>query len=101
MDFFNHQLDRAESRYLVTGWTHTGAPVAEWLQEPPARETKDLTTAAMQARNGAMKLAQADAGDEGRENAQGLLRGLGEAMTAAADALAQDMGIGDAAEYGG
>ncbi|BAC73234.1 hypothetical protein AQJ43_23710 [Streptomyces avermitilis] len=61
MDFFNHQLDRAESRYLVTGWTHTGAPVAEWLQEPPARETKDLTSAATQALDRALKLAQFDA----------------------------------------
>ncbi|MFD0210823.1 hypothetical protein ACFVH9_17220 [Streptomyces hirsutus] len=96
MDFFNRQLDRAESRYLVHGWSHTGESVAEWLQQPPARETKDLTSAATQALDRALKLAQFDAGDTGRENAKGLLRTLGEAMTAAS----RELGVDDADEYG-
>ncbi|MFG2380572.1 hypothetical protein [Streptomyces avermitilis] len=101
LDLAETAIGRAQNRYLVHGFSHTGESVAEWLSEPPAKETKDLTLAASSALGTALKLAQADAGDEGRENAQGLLRGLGDAMTAAADALAQDMGIGDAAEYGG
>jgi hypothetical protein len=62
----------------------------------PAKETKDLTLAASSALTSALKLAQVDAGDEGRENAQGLLRTLGEAMTAAA----RELGGDDADEYG-
>lgn len=97
MDHFNRQLDRAQGRYRLTGFDHLGTFVSQYVSEPPARETKDLTAAAVQALTAAEKLT----GDTGREEAQGLLRGLGDAMTAAADALAQDMGIGDAAEYGG
>ncbi|MET8185715.1 hypothetical protein ABZV15_07945 [Streptomyces sp. NPDC005246] len=97
MDHFFHQMERARSRYLLTTFDHVGTFVAESVPEPPARETKDLTSAAVQALTAAEKLT----GDNGREQAQGLLRGLGEAMTAAADAIAQDMGIDDAAEYGG
>ncbi|PPS71992.1 MULTISPECIES: hypothetical protein [Streptomyces] len=66
MDFFNRQLDRAQSRYLVHGFSHTGESVAEWLQEPPARETKDLTAAATQALDRALKLAQFDAEHDGK-----------------------------------
>jgi IS30 family transposase len=71
LDLAERAIDRAQSRYLMTGWTHTGEAVAEWLQQPPAWETKDLTAAAVQALNGAVKLAQVDAGDEGGENARG------------------------------
>jgi len=100
-DLAERNIRRAQERYLVTGFDHMGEFVAETVPEPPARETKDFTLAASSALTSAVKLAQVDAGDSGREEAQGLLRGLGDAMTAAADALAQDMGIGDAAEYGG
>ncbi|MFJ9353749.1 hypothetical protein [Streptomyces mirabilis] len=100
LDLAEHTMTRARSRYLLHGFSHTGEIVAQLVEEPPAKETKDLTLAASSALTSALKLAQFDAGDEGRDEAQGLLRGLGEAMTAAADALAQDMGIGDAAEYG-
>jgi hypothetical protein len=80
----------------VHGFSHTGESVAEWLQQPPAKETKDLTLAASSALTSALKLAQVDAGDEGRENAQGLLRTLGEAMPTAA----RELGGDDADEYG-
>ncbi|MEV5289929.1 hypothetical protein AB0K64_01655 [Streptomyces sp. NPDC053741] len=96
MDHFNLMLDRAQGQYRLTGFDHVGQFVAQLVPEPPAKETKDLTTAAMQALNGALKLSQVDAGDEGRENAKGLLRTLGEAMTAAA----QELGVTDADEYG-
>lgn len=81
MDFFNHQLDRAQNRYLVHGFSHTGESVVEWLQEPPARETKDLTTAATQALNAALKLAQVDA-ESGIDTAKGALGSLGAVLTA-------------------
>lgn len=100
-DLAELNIQRARGEYLMTGFDHTGILVTELVPEPPAKETKDLTQAASTALTTAVRLAQVDAGDSGRENAQGLLRGLGDAMTAAADALAQDMGIGDAAEYGG
>jgi predicted transcriptional regulator len=61
LDLAERSIERAQSRYLVHGFSHTGESVAEWLQEPPARETKDLTTAATQALNGAVKLAEFDA----------------------------------------
>ncbi|MET9510768.1 hypothetical protein ABZX62_20300 [Streptomyces flavidovirens] len=84
MEHFNRMLDRAQNRYLMHGFSHTGESVAEWLQEPPARETKDLTTAAVQALNAAVKLAQVDAGDSGREEARSMLgklfTGLGEVL---------------------
>jgi DNA-binding transcriptional MerR regulator len=89
-------IERAQSRYMMHGWTHTGESVAEWLQQPPAKETKDLTLAASSALTSALKLAQVDAGDEGRENARGLLATLGEAMTTAA----RELGGDDADEYG-
>ncbi|MEU0844808.1 hypothetical protein ABZ370_35790 [Streptomyces sp. NPDC005962] len=60
LDLAERAIDRAQSRYLMTGWTHTGEPVAEWLQQPPARETKDLTSVAVQALNRAVKLASGD-----------------------------------------
>ncbi|MGW5198627.1 hypothetical protein [Streptomyces spiralis] len=96
LDLAERTIERAQSRYLMHGWTHTGESVAEWLQQPPAKETKDFTLAASSALTSALKLAQADAGDEGRENARGLLRTLGAAMTAAAE----DLGVTDVDEYG-
>jgi predicted transcriptional regulator len=96
LDLAERAIERAQDRYLVHGFSHTGESVAEWLQQPPAKETKDLTLAASSALTSALKLAQVDAGDEGRENAQGLLRTLGEAMTAAA----RELGGDDADEYG-
>jgi hypothetical protein len=96
LDLAEHTMTRARSRYLLTGTSHTGEITAEFVPEPPAKETKDFTLAASSAITSALKLAQADAGDEGRENARGLLRTLGEAMTAAA----QDLGVDDADEYG-
>jgi hypothetical protein len=96
LDLAEHTMTRARSRYLLTGFSHTGEITTESVPEPPAKETKDFTLAASSAITSALKLAQADAGDEGRENARGLLRTLGEAMTAAA----QDLGVDDADEYG-
>jgi DNA-binding transcriptional MerR regulator len=96
LDLAEHTMTRARSRYLLTGTSHTGEITAEFVPEPPAKETKDFTLAASSAITSALKLAQAAAGDEGRENARGLLRTLGEAMTAAA----QDLGVDDADEYG-
>ncbi|GAA5078662.1 hypothetical protein [Streptomyces similanensis] len=96
MDHFNLMLDRAQGRYRLTGFDHIGNFVSQYVPEPPAKEAKDLTTAAMQALNGALKLAQVDAGDNGRENARGLLATLGEAMSTAA----RELGGDDADEYG-
>ncbi|MFE0451610.1 hypothetical protein ACFW2D_10015 [Streptomyces sp. NPDC058914] len=96
LDLAERTIERAQTRYLVHGFSHTGESVAEWLQQPPARETKDFTLAASSALTSALKLAQVDAGDTGREEAQGLLRTLGEAMTAAA----RELGGDDADEYG-
>ncbi|CAM5332281.1 GcrA family cell cycle regulator [Streptomyces aurantiogriseus] len=96
LDLAERTIERAQTRYLVHGFSHTGESVAEWLQQPPAKETKDLTLAASSALTSALKLAQVDAGDEGRENARGLLATLGEAMTAAA----RELGGDDADEYG-
>nr|WTB31163.1 hypothetical protein OG781_18220 [Streptomyces sp. NBC_00830] len=61
MDFFNRQLDRAEGRYLLTSFDHVGTFVSQFVPEPPARETKDLASAATGALNAAVKLAQFDA----------------------------------------
>ncbi|MGW4552007.1 hypothetical protein ACWEN4_37575 [Streptomyces violaceorubidus] len=96
LDLAERSIERTQERYLVHGWTHTGESVAEWLQQPPAKETKDFTPAASSALTSALKLAQADAADDGRENARGLLRTLGEAMTAAS----RELGVDDAHEYG-
>ncbi|MFF9210470.1 MULTISPECIES: hypothetical protein [unclassified Streptomyces] len=96
LDLAERTIGRAQSRYLVHGFSHTGESVAEWLQQPPAKETKDFTLAASSALTSALKLAQVDAGDDGRENARGLLRTLGEAMTAAS----RELGVDDADEYG-
>ncbi|MGA5272289.1 hypothetical protein ACPCKL_00540 [Streptomyces cellulosae] len=96
LDLAERSIERAQERYLVHGWTHTGESVAEWLQQPPAKETKDLTTSAVQALNGALKLAQVDAGDTGREEAAGFLQSLSDAMASAA----RELGGDDADEYG-
>lgn len=96
LDLAERTIDRAQNEYTLTGFSHTGEIVAQVLREPPAKETKDLTLAASSALTSALKLAQVDAGSEGRENARGLLQTLGEAMTAAA----QDLGVNDADEYG-
>ncbi|WP_405459729.1 hypothetical protein OG786_20995 [Streptomyces sp. NBC_00101] len=88
--------ERALSRYQLVGFDHVGTPVAQILRRPPAREFKDFITSHSSAMSTVLKLAQVDAGGEARENAKGLLRTLGEAMTAAA----QDLGVTDADEYG-
>ncbi|MFF3558959.1 hypothetical protein ACFYXS_02805 [Streptomyces sp. NPDC002574] len=92
MDHFFRQMDRTSSRYLLTAASNSGEIHAQFVDEPPARETKDLTAAAVQALMAAEKLT----GDSGREEAQGLLRTLGEAMTTAA----RELGGDDADEYG-
>ncbi|MFD8072166.1 hypothetical protein ACFV3E_05885 [Streptomyces sp. NPDC059718] len=92
MDHFFRKIERASGPYRLTGFNHVGAFVSRVVDEPPARETKDLTAAAVQALMAAEKLA----GDSGREEAQGLLRTLGEAMTTAA----RELGGDDADEYG-
>ncbi|MBZ6260687.1 hypothetical protein KVH22_34810 [Streptomyces olivaceus] len=80
MDLAERAIERAQSRYLVHGFSHTGESVVEWLQEPPARETKDLTTAATQALNGAVKLAEVDA-ESDTDKAKAALGSLGKALT--------------------
>ncbi|MEV5472975.1 hypothetical protein AB0L66_11535 [Streptomyces sp. NPDC052207] len=49
LELAREQMTRARSRYLLTGFSHTGEIVAQWMDLPPARESKDLTTAAMSA----------------------------------------------------
>ncbi|MFF0649373.1 hypothetical protein ACFYVV_37875 [Streptomyces tendae] len=96
LDLAERSIERAQERYLVHGWTHTGESVAEWLQQPPAKETKDFTLAASSALTSALKLAQVDAGDTGREEAAGFLQSLSDAMASAA----RELGGDDADEYG-
>ncbi|WP_371538403.1 hypothetical protein OG210_21930 [Streptomyces sp. NBC_00466] len=81
MDFFNRQLNRAQGQYRLTGFDHVGQFVAQLVPEPPAKETKDLTTAAMQALNGALKLAQVDA-ESDTDKAKAALGSLGNALSA-------------------
>ncbi|MFD8685360.1 hypothetical protein [Streptomyces sp. NPDC059651] len=69
MDHFNRQLDRAQGRYLLTTFDHVGTFVSQLLTEPPARETKDLTAAAVQALTAAEKLT----GDSGADDARSML----------------------------
>ncbi|MDX3712743.1 hypothetical protein PV733_28150 [Streptomyces europaeiscabiei] len=96
LDLAERAIERAQTEYIVTAFDHLGVPAHELMAQPPAKETKDLALAASSALTSALKLAQVDAGDAGRENAQGLLRTLGEAMTAAA----RELGGDDADEYG-
>ncbi|MGW2932949.1 hypothetical protein ACWDA7_14025 [Streptomyces sp. NPDC001156] len=96
LDLADLQITRAQNPYRLTGFDHLGQFVAQIVDQPPAKETKDLTLAASSALTSALKLAQVDAGDEGRENARGLLATLGEAMTTAA----RELGGDDADEYG-
>ncbi|MER6112417.1 hypothetical protein [Streptomyces hirsutus] len=49
LELAREQMTRARSRYLLTGMTQTGEIAAQWLALPPAKESKDLTTAAMSA----------------------------------------------------
>ncbi|MEU6635719.1 hypothetical protein [Streptomyces rochei] len=87
LDLAARSIERAQERYLVHGWTHTGESVAEWLQQPPAKETKDFTLAASSALTSALKLAQVDA-ESGVQEARSMLGDLGEALTK----VAQQMG---------
>lgn len=96
LDLAERTIVRAQQPYLVSGFDNMGVFVAREVPEPPARETKDFTQAASAALASSLKLAQVDAGDAGREDARGLLRSLGEAMTTAA----QELGVDDASEYG-
>ncbi|MFB6756592.1 hypothetical protein ACFCX6_37365 [Streptomyces sp. NPDC056353] len=61
--------------------------MAEWLQQPPAKETKDFTLAASSALTSALKLAQTDA-ESGVHEARSMLGDRGEALTK----VAQQMG---------
>ncbi|WP_413757201.1 hypothetical protein [Streptomyces sp. MMBL 11-3] len=88
--------ERALTRYDLTGFDHLGNIVTRTVRRPPAREFKDFTTAHSSAMSTVLKLHQVDAGDAGRENAKGLLKTLGEAMTTAA----RELGGDDADEYG-
>ncbi|MGW3154015.1 GcrA family cell cycle regulator [Streptomyces sp. NPDC001089] len=96
LDLAERTIDRARSEYTLTGVKQDGEFVHEVLREPPAKETKDLTLAASSALTSALKLAQVDAGDEGRESARGLLQSLSDAMASAA----RELGGDDADEYG-
>lgn len=95
-DLAERAIERAQSEYVTTAFDHVGVPVHELMAEPPAKETKDLTLAASSALTSALKLAQVDAGDAGRENARGLLQSLSDAMATAA----RELGGDDADEYG-
>ncbi|MFE9865880.1 hypothetical protein ACFYPZ_24600 [Streptomyces sp. NPDC005506] len=99
-DLADEARERALARYELTGFDHVGNPVTHTVRRPPAREFKDFTQAWSTAMTTAVKLEQVNAGDVGRDEAQGLLRGLGAAMTAAANGIAQDLGVDDADEYG-
>ncbi|MFJ3359568.1 hypothetical protein [Streptomyces anthocyanicus] len=96
LDLAEHTMTRARSRYLLTGFSHTGEIATESVPEPPAKETKDFTLAASSAITSALKLAQVDAGDTGREEAAGFLQSLSDAMASAA----RELGGDDADEYG-
>jgi ParB-like chromosome segregation protein Spo0J len=96
LDLAEHTMTRARSRYLLTGFSHTGEITTESVPEPPAKETKDFTLAASSAITSALKLAQVDAGDTGREEAAGFLQSLSDAMASAA----RELGGDDADEYG-
>jgi hypothetical protein len=96
LDLADLQITRAQNPYRLTGFDHLGQFVAQIVDQPPAKETKDLTLAASSALTSALKLAQVDAGDEGRENARGLLQSLSDAMATAA----RELGGDDADEYG-
>ncbi|MFI0939154.1 hypothetical protein [Streptomyces sp. NPDC021020] len=95
-DLAERNIRRAQERYLLTGFDQLGALVAETIPQPPARETKDFTLAASSALTTAVKLAQVDGGDAGREQAAGFLQGLSDAMATAA----RELGGDDADEYG-
>jgi hypothetical protein len=90
LDLAEHTMTRARSRYLLTGFSHTGEATAEFVPEPPAKETKDFTLAASSAITSALKLAQADA-ESGVQEARSMLGDLGEALTK----VAQQMGEAD------
>ncbi|MFD5711335.1 hypothetical protein ACFWHW_13210 [Streptomyces pharetrae] len=96
LDLAERSIERTQARYLVHGFSHTGESVAEWLALPPAKETKDLTTAAMSALARFDQKAKDDGGDAGRDQARGFLQGLSDAMATAA----RELGGDDADEYG-
>ncbi|MGW3305896.1 GcrA family cell cycle regulator [Streptomyces sp. NPDC001073] len=79
LDVAETALGRTQREYLVTGWTHTGEIVHELLREPPAKETKDLTAAAMSALARFDQKAKDDAGGDDR-NLSAIDRFLSAAM---------------------
>ncbi|CAL9456731.1 hypothetical protein SUDANB15_02535 [Streptomyces sp. enrichment culture] len=87
---------RSMGQYRIETFDNRGEFVAQLVDLPPARETKDLLQASKAASDAAERLLAVDVGDQGRENAKGLLRTLGEAMTAAS----RELGVDDADEYG-
>ncbi|MBL1104932.1 hypothetical protein JK361_10050 [Streptomyces sp. 5-8] len=95
LELAERSIERTQSRYLLTGFSHTGEMTAEWLQQPPARETKDLTAAAMSALARFDAKAKDDTGDEGVSEARSMLGDLGKALTAAAEQMGE--GDGDSA----
>ncbi|MDC2953376.1 hypothetical protein PO587_02780 [Streptomyces gilvifuscus] len=96
LDLAERAIERTGSEYLVTGFDHLGQFVSRMVPQPPARETKDLTAAAMSALARFDAKAREDAGDPGKEQARGFLQGLSDAMATAA----RELGGDDADEYG-
>ncbi|MGW2707305.1 hypothetical protein [Streptomyces sp. NPDC001340] len=79
LDLAENAIGRTQSRYLLHGFSHTGEIVAEWLQQPPAKETKDLTAAATSALARFDQKAKDDAGANDR-NLSAIDRFLSAAM---------------------
>ncbi|WP_328683152.1 hypothetical protein [Streptomyces sp. NBC_00343] len=96
LDLAERAIERTQTEYIVTAFDHLGVPVHELMAQPPAKETKDLTTAATSALARFDQKAKDDGGDVGREQAAGLLQSLSDAMAAAA----RELGGDDADEYG-
>ncbi|MEU5030182.1 hypothetical protein [Streptomyces milbemycinicus] len=80
LDLAERTIERTHSRYLLTGFSHTGEMTAEWLQQPPAKETKDLTTAAMSALARFDAKAKDDASSD-TDKAKAALGSLGKALS--------------------
>ncbi|MEU6449608.1 hypothetical protein [Streptomyces sp. NPDC046979] len=66
LELAQEQMARARGRYLLTGMTQTGEIAAQWLDLPPAKESKDLTTSAMSALARFDQKAKDDAEHEGQ-----------------------------------
>ncbi|MEV5429099.1 DUF3240 family protein [Streptomyces sp. NPDC052701] len=80
LELAREQMARARSRYLLTGMTQTGEIAAQWLDLPPAKESKDLTTSAMSALARFDQKAKDDAEHDKDEQLSAIDRFLSAAM---------------------